>query len=84
MSVINLEHDTRIESNININEFAHYMQQLDLSSIPPERRAIATLKHITRIAAAEARSPIDQRRLISNYLEAAKNEENRQLCSKTQ
>lgn len=82
MGVVNLEKDTRIESKINIHEFAHRLQQLDIESIPPELRAIAVLRQITRIAAGEARSPVDQRRLIANYLEAAKNEETRQLCNK--
>lgn len=74
MSVVNIQHDTQIKTNMSLNEFAHGMHQLDLSNIPIEKRKLAVIRHLTRMAASEATDAIKQRHLLSNYLEASKND----------
>ena len=74
MGVVNIQHDTQIETHMSITDFAKGIHQLDLSEIPEEKRGIAVLRHMARIAASEAASPVDQRRLLGQYIEAVKND----------
>ncbi len=74
MGVINIQHDTQINTHMSVQEFAQKFHQLDLESIPEHQRGIAVLRHLTRMAASEAANPVDQRRLLSNYLAASKND----------
>lgn len=74
MGVINIQHDTQINTHMSVHEFAQKLHQLDLENIPPEKRGIAVLRHLTRMASSEAANPVDQRRILSNYLAASKND----------
>ena len=48
----------KLESSIDIHEFAHAMKALDLSNIPPQNRAAATMDHLARIMAMTALDPV--------------------------
>lgn len=58
MTVINRQ-ATALPSTLTPHEFGKAMAQLDLSGVPPEKRASAIMDHLARIMGQSLQNPAD-------------------------